>query len=254
LEISRSTYYYTPVGISDQDQELMRLIDEQYTETPFYGSPRMTAWLRRKGHVVNHKKVERLMRVMGLVAIFPRRKRWRRGPNSRIYPYLLRGLEIDRADQVWCADITYIRLLRGHVYLVAVMDWFSRYVLGWAVSGNLESDFCVGALDWALQTGMPEIFNTDQGSQFTAFKFTSCLEERGIQISMDGRGQWFDNIFVERLWRSVKYEEVYLHEYLTPNDSFLGLSRYFVFYNTERPHQALGYMTPEEVYFNSRRH
>jgi putative transposase len=229
----------------------MRLIDEQYTATPFFGSPRMTAWLRRHGHGVNHKRVERLMREMGLVAIYPRpRKPWRGGPAHHLYPYLLRDVAVIRPDQVWASDITYIRLLRGFVYLVAVLDWFSRYVLAWAVSVSMESDFCVGALDWALQRGAPEIFNTDQGSQFTAESFTKRLSERGIQISMDGRGRCWDNIFVERLWRSVKYEEVYLRDYVTVPDAVQGLSRYFLFYNTERPHQALSYRTPEEVYFN----
>jgi putative transposase len=209
----------------------------------------MTAWLRRKGCQVNHKRVERLMRVMGLTAIYPRRKPWKAGRESNIYPYLLRGLTITAPNQVWCSDITYIRLVRGFAYLVAVMDWHSRYVLGWAVSNSLESDFCVGALDWALQTGMPEIFNTDQGSQFRDARFTSRLIDHGIQVSMDGRGAWLDNVFVERLWRSVKYEEVYLHEYFTLQDSVQGLSRYLAFYNTDRPHQALGYLTPEEVYF-----
>lgn len=254
LGLPRSTYYYSPVGVSEEDLELMRLLDEKYTRTPFFGSPRMTAWLRRKGYQVNHKRVERLMRLMGLAAIYPRRKPWKAGRENQVYPYLLRGLEITAPNQVWASDITYIRLLRGFVYLVAVMDWHSRYVLGWAVSNSLESDFCVGALDWALQTGMPEIFNTDQGSQFRDAKFTSRLNDHGIQISMDGRGAWLDNVFVERLWRSVKYEEVYLHEYVTLQDSIEGLSRYFVFYNTDRPHQALGYQTPEEVYFKTRNH
>jgi len=228
----------------------MRLIDEQYTKTPFFGSPRMTAWLRRQGQAVNHKRVERLMRLMGLAAIYPRRKQWRGGSDHRVYPYLLRDFAVTRPNQVWGSDITYIRLLRGFVYLVAILDWFSRYVLAWAVSVSMESDFCVGALDWALQVAKPEICNTDQGSQFTAEAFTSRLTERGVQISMTGRGRCWDNIFTERLWRSVKYEEVYLHDYVTGPDAVHGLSAYFLFYNTERPHQALGYRTPEEVYFN----
>lgn len=251
IGLSRSSYYYAPVATSTEDLALMRLIDEQYTAAPFFGSPRMTAWLQRHGHAVNHKRVERLMREMGLAAIYPRRRKpWRSGAAHRIYPYLLRGVEVSRPDQAWASDITYIRLLRGFVYLVAVLDWFSRYVLAWAVSVSMESDFCVGALDWALQHGKPDVFNTDQGSQFTSAPFTSRLSECGIQISMDGRGRCWDNIFVERLWRSVKYEEVYLHDYQTVPDAVLGLSNYFRFYNTERPHQALGYRTPEEVYFD----
>ena len=229
----------------------MRLLDEKYTKTPFFGSPRMTAWLQRNGHHVNHKRVERLMRLMGLAAIYSRRRSRKSGRESYVYPYLLRDLAINAPDQVWAADITYIRIVRGFIYLVAVMDWYSRYVLAWALSNSLESDFCVGALDWALQTGMPAIFNTDQGSQFRDARFLSRLIDHGIQISMDGRGAWLDNVFVERLWRSVKYEEVYLHDYATAQDAVLGLSRYFAFYNCDRPHQALGYQSPREVYFKS---
>ena len=228
----------------------MRLIDEQYTRTPFYGSPKMTAWLCRKGHAVNHKRVERLMRKMGLQAICPRPKTSQPAPGHRLHPYLLRGVTVDRPDQVWATDITYIRLLHGFIYLVAVLDWFSRYVVAWSVSVSLETDFCLSALDWALQRATPEIFNTDQGSQFTSSAFTGRLKEHDIRISMDGRGRFLDNIFVERLWRSVKYEEVYLHDYVTVPDAVDGLGTYFPFYNTERPHEALDYRTPEEVYFD----
>ena len=189
---------------------------------------------------------------MGLRAICPQPKTSKPGPGHRIYPYLLRGLEVQRPNQVWASDITYIRLRGGFIYLVAVMDWFSRYVLAWEVSVSLESSFCVSTLDWALQSARPTIFNTDQGSQFTSLAFTGVLQQHGVQISMDGRGRFLDNIFVERLWRSVKYEEVYLHDYQIVPEAIAGLGRYFQFYNTERPHEALGYLTPEEAYFQSR--
>jgi putative transposase len=226
----------------------MRLLDEQYTRTPFYGSPKMTIWLWAQGYAVNHKRVERLMSLLGLQAICPKPTTSRSHPQHRVYPYLLCDVTVDHADQVWSADITYIRLRAGFLYLVAVMDWFSRYVLSWRLSNTLDSSFCVEALSAALKVGQPEVFNTDQGSQFTAEEFTDLLKARRIAISMDGRGRCLDNIFVERLWRTVKYEEVYLHDYQTPAEAFLGLKRYFEFYNTERFHQALKYQTPEEVY------
>lgn len=244
----RSSYYYRPKGESPLNLRLMRLIDEQYTKTPFYGSPRMTLWLRTQGYALNHKRVERLMRLMGLQAIYPRPNTSKPHPEHKIYPYLLRGVKIDHADQVWSADITYIRMSRGFLYLVAVMDWFSRYVLSWRLSNTLESSFCVEALEAALRFRQPEIFNTDQGTQFTSGDFTGILKDREIAISMDGRGRYLDNIFVERLWRSVKYEEVYLHDYQTPGEAYLGLKRYFKFYNIERFHQSLGGKTPYEVY------
>lgn len=230
----------------------MRRMDEQYLVTPFYGVLRMTAWLQRQGHAVNVKRVRRLMRRMGLEAIYPKpRKSLTSLADSaaRKYPYLLKGLAIERPDQVWAADITYVPLVTGWVYLVAILDWYSRYVLAWELSLTLETDFCVSALDRALATGRrPEIFNTDQGCQFTSAMFTARLLEAGIAISMDGRGRAFDNIFVERLWRTVKYEDVYLHDYQTPAESRLGLGRYFDFYDHERLHQALAYRTPAEVY------
>jgi putative transposase len=228
----------------------MRLIDEQYTRTPFYGSPKMTEWLRRRGYLVNHKRVERLMQLMGLQAICPRPNTSRPAPGHRVFPYLLRGVTVTRPNQVWASDITYIRMLHGFIYLAAVLDWYSRYVLAWSVSVSLETDFCISALDWSLETATPEIFNTDQGSQFTSRAFTGRLESNDIRISMDGRGCFFDNVFVERLWRSVKYEEVYLHDYRTVPDAVVSLRRYFDFYNTERLHEALDYQTPEEVYYN----
>ena len=228
----------------------MRLLDEQYIKTPFYGIAKMTAWLRRQGYQVNPKRVRRLMRQMGLEAVYPRRKRSLSLPDKqhRIYPYLLKDVPIDRVDQVWSTDITYIRMHRGWVYLVAVMDWFSRYVLSWDVSITLESDFCVDVLKQALSVGRPDVFNTDQGSQFTSMEFTQVLLDADIQISMDGKGRVFDNIFSERLWRTVKVEEVYLRDYQTVTEATFNLGRYVEFYNNQRLHEALGYRTPAEVY------
>jgi putative transposase len=228
----------------------MRIIDEQYVETPFYGVEKMTRWLRRKQHCVNPKRIRRLMRQMGLEAVYPKRKRDLSIPNKqhKIYPYLLDDVNVTRRGQVWSTDITYVRMYRGWVYLVAIMDWFSRYVLSWEVSITLESDFCVSALNRALASGRPEIFNTDQGSQFTSYDFTSVLHEHGIAISMDGKGRAFDNIFSERLWRTVKVEEVYMRDYQTVAEAVYYLGRYFEFYNNERLHQALDYNTPAEVY------
>ena len=230
----------------------MRLIDEQYTKTPFYGVPRITEWLKRQGHPVNHKRVARLMGLMGLEGIHPKRNLSQQSKEHKIYPYLLRDLKIERPDQVWCSDITYIRLRRGFVYLVAVMDWFSRYVLSWEISVTMERDFCLRALDKALDISSPDIFNTDQGSQFTSTDFTDRLKDHNIRISMDGRGRVFDNIFIERLWRTIKYEEVYLHDYEDVKEAFSCLDRYLNFYDTDRLHSSLGYLTPREVYFKER--
>lgn len=227
----------------------MRLIDEQYTRTPFYGVRKVTRWLGEQGYTVNVKRIRRLMRQMGLEAIYRKPRLSIPEPGHRIYPYRLGGLKIDRPDQVWSSDITYIRLQQGFVYLVAVMDWFSRYVLAWEVSVSLETSFCLAALDWALQSGEPDIFNTDQGAQFTSEDFTGRLEARGIAISMDGRGRASDNIFIERLWRTLKYEEVYLKDYLDVLEAVANLKSYFAFYNHERLHQALGYQTPAAIYF-----
>jgi putative transposase len=229
----------------------MRLIDEQFTKRPFYGARKMTAWLRSSGHSVNRKRIRRLMRIMGLVAIYPKPRLSSGGPDHKIYPYLLKGVKIKRPDQVWCADLTYIRLAHGFVYLVVIMDWQSRYILSWELSITLEKEFCMDALNRALLIAKPEIFNTDQSPQFTSEEFTALLEESEIQISMDGRGRLYDNIFVERLWRTVKYEEVYLHEYRTVFEARTHLEAYFRFYNKERPHEALGYRTPHEVYFGT---
>jgi len=250
LSLNRSSLYYTACGETGYNEQLMKLIDEQYIETPFYGIDKMTEWLRRQGHCVNHKRVRRLMRQMGLEAVYPCRKRGLSIPDKqhRIYPYLLKDVPIEHPDQVWSADITYVRMYRGWLYLVAVMDWFSRYVLSWEVSITLESDFCVDALKCALSYGRSDIFNTDQGSQFTSDDFTDILKSADIQISMDGKGRVFDNIFIERLWRTVKVEDVYLRDYQTVVEARYYLSRYFDFYNNRRLHQALGYCTPAEVY------
>lgn len=253
LALSRGAYYYRPRPADKLNEVLMRLLDEQYTKTPFYGVPKMTKWLRRQGYKVNRKRVRRLMRLMGLCAVYP--KPWLSKPakGHKKYPYLLRDLVIDRPDQVWSTDITYIRLARGFVYLVAIMDWFSRYVLSWGVSTTLETEFCLTALEKALKHSKPEIFNSDQGSQFTSTEFTGRLESSGVRISMDGRGRVFDNIFVERLWRSVKYEDVYIKGYETVSEVKAGLADYFQLYNTERLHESLGYRTPLEVYLGERR-
>jgi len=249
LGLSRSSLYYrSKGGKDDYNQRLMRLIDRQYTETPFYGSRRMKAWLNSQGHAVSRKRVSRLMNLMGIEAIYPKKRLSVPDSRAKKYPYLLKGLPIERPDQVWATDITYIRMRQGFVYLVAIMDWFSRYVLSWGVSITMEADFCIVALQGALDEAKPEIFNSDQGSQFTSAGFTGVLEAAGIRISMDGRGRAFDNIFVERLWRSVKYEEVYLKEYLTVKEAVGSLGRYFRFYNERRPHQALGYQTPHQLY------
>jgi len=249
LDLSRSSLYYQPQGESQENLHLMRLLDEQYTRTPFYGVLKMSEWLGTKGYVVTPKRVRRLLRTMGLEAIYPKPKTRVGVPEHKVYPYLLRGVAITRADQVGSCDITYVRLQTGFVYLMAVIDWFSRYVLAWSVSPTLEGEYCLKTLDAALLHGLPEVFNTDQGSQFTSLAFTGRLLDCGIQISMDGRGRALDNIFVERLWRTVKYEEVYLKEYVTPEDAITGLDAYFPFYNRERLHQSLGYRTPVEVHF-----
>jgi len=229
----------------------MDLIDRQYLLTPFYGTRRMGAILGRKGYFVNRKRIQRLMKLMGIEAIYPKKNLSRRRHDHKVYPYLLRGLEIARPNQVWSTDITYIRLESGFVYLVAIIDWFSRYVLSWELSNTLMTDFCIEALNCAFKKDnrTPEIFNTDQGCQFTAESFVSAVESMGAKISMDGRGRALDNIFIERLWRSLKYEEVYLKSYRTPKEAYDGISRYFEFYNNQRPHQSLGYKYPCEVYY-----
>lgn len=249
LGISRSTVYYRP-RVNPEDLELLRLIDEIYTAHPYYGARRIRHQLQERGHHVGRHRVRRLMRLLGLEALYPKRNLSKHHPGHKVYPYLLRNVAIERPDQVWSTDITYIRIDQGWVYLTAVMDWYSRYVLAWELSTTLDSGFCVAALKEAFQHGKPEIFNTDQGRQFTAAEFTDVLKERNIQISMDGRGRALDNVFVERLWRSLKYEEVYLHQYGSVAEARQAIASYFEFYNRRRPHQSLGYQTPETVYFN----
>ena len=253
LDISRSSVYYSPVEASEHELKSMRLIDEQYLRTPFYGSRKMVAWLRSQGYSVNRKRVQRLMRRMGIEAIFRRPRTTRPDTEHKVYPYLLRGLQIDKVNQVWAADITYIPMARGFIYLVCIMDWHSRYVLSWRLSNTLEADFCVDALEEALNSDVPGIFNTDQGSQFTSEAFTSVLLDRGVQISMDSVGAYMDNIFIERLWRSVKYEEVYLKAYDSVSEARAGIGAYLRFYNNERFHQTLGYQTPAQVFEKGRK-
>jgi putative transposase len=245
LELERSTYYYRPATDTAENLALMRAIDKTYLAHPYYGSRRMAHELG-----VNRKRMQRLMRVMGLEAIYPKPRTTRRHAEHKIYPYLLRNVQVTRPDQVWSTDITYLPLARGWLYLTAVLDWYSRYVLAWRLSDTLEGTFCCEALDEALSISQPEIFNTDQGVQFTSREFTGRLEQRGIKISMDGRGRALDNAFVERLWRTVKYEHVYLDEYADADDTLVKLRRWWRFYNQGRKHQSLGYRTPATVYFD----
>jgi putative transposase len=249
LKVARSSLYYRPAPVSADDLAVMRRMDELHLAWPFYGSRRMTAVLRREGLPVNRKRIKRLMRVMALEAIYQKPITSRKHPDHKVYPYLLRGLVIDRPNQVWCADITYIPMAKGFVYLVAVMDWFSRRVLAWRVSITLETDFCVEALQDAMNRhGQPEIFNTDQGVQFTSAAFLGELETLGVRISMDGKGRFLDNIFIERLWRSLKYEEVFIKAYRSVPEARIGIGEWLSFYNDERPHQALDYRTPTAVF------
>lgn len=250
LDVARSTAYYEAAAVSDDDLLAMRLIDEIHLRLPFYGSRRIRDELEDQGHWVNRKRVQRLMRQMGLRALYPKPRTSRPGQGHKIYPYLLQGLSIERPNQVWATDICYIPMAKGFMYLVAIMDWATRRVLSWRVSNTMDSEFCVEALEEALQRyGTPEIFNTDQGAQFTAEAFTRVLKDHEIAISMDGKGRWVDNVFVERLWRSVKYEDVYLHAYEVAAALRAGLARYFKFYNGQRRHSSLGRRTPDSVYF-----
>ncbi len=252
LELPRSSFYYRPVPVSEDDLAVMRALDELYTATPFYGSRRMQVALARRGLLVNRKRVQRVMRRMGLEAVGPKPRLSQPHPGHRVYPYLLRDVPIERVDHVWSTDITYIRLHTGFVYLCAILDWYSRYVLAWELSVTVDGQFCIDVLERALGTGRPDIFNTDQGAQFTSAAFTTPLLAAGVQISMDGRGRALDNVVVERLWRSVKYEEVYLKDYASVTEARTQLARYFAFYNHERPHQSLGYRTPAAVYAEAR--
>ncbi len=252
LDLPRSTFYHVPRPVSEEELELMALIDRCHLKHPFYGSRRIRDWLEDHGYRVNRKKVQRLMRTMDLAAQYPKRNLSLANQAHKVYPYLLRGLVIDRPNQVWATDITYIPMARGFVYLVAIMDWYSRKVLSWRVSNTLDTSFCVDALEEAIEAcGAPEIFNTDQGSQFTSEEFTGVLKRHDIRISMDGKGRWVDNVFVERLWRSVKYEEVYLKAYDSMAAAKASPGRYFAFYNTERRHQSLDRRTPDSVYYES---
>lgn len=252
LNLNRSTVYYQAKPVSAEDLNLMRRIDEMHLKRPFYGSRRIRDWLEDEGHKVNRKRVQRLMRQMGIAALYPKACTSKPGKGHKIYPYLLRNRIIDSPNQVWAADLTYIPMAKGFAYLVAIMDWHSRRVLSWRVSNSMDSDFCVDALEEALgRYGSPEIFNTDQGSQFTSEAFTGVLKEANVDISMDGKGRWMDNVFVERLWRSVKYEEVYLKSYETVAEARAGIDTYLEFYNSERRHQGLNRQTPDQVYWGS---
>ncbi len=248
LGLSRSGFYYEPTGHSALNLLLMRLIDAEYTCHPFYGYRKMVRFLQARDYAVNKKRVARLMQIMGLQAMVPGPHTSRPAPDNKVYPYLLRGLAIERVNHVWSCDITYIPMPRGFVYLFAVIDWYSRFVLAWELSTTLDTAFCLAGLERALALGTPVIFNTDQGAQFTSVEFTTRLLSAGIAISMDGRGRALDNIFVERLWRTVKYEDIYLNGYETPRDVYGGLGSYFSFYNGERRHQSLGYRTPRDVH------
>jgi len=252
VSINRSGFYYRRAGETPLNLELMRLIDAQFLETPWYGSRQMVRHLRHEGYVVGRKRVRRLMATMGLAPIYQRPRTTVPHPEHRVYPYLLRDVVIDRPNQVWCADLTYIPMRRGFLYLVAIMDWATRKVLSWRVSNTMEVEFCIEALEEALQRfGRPDIFNTDQGSQFTSPRFTGVLQDAGVRISMDGRGRWMDNVFIERLWRSLKYECVYLHAFEAGSELRAGLSRWIGYYNARRPHSALAGRTPDEAYGTS---
>jgi len=247
--ISRSSYYYEPAGESALNLQLMRLIDAEYLKTPWYGSRQMARRLRQLGHNVNRKRVRRLMGLMGIEAVYRKPRTSVPGDGHRIYPYLLRDVEVTRPNQVWCSDVTYIPMPRGFMYFVAVMDWYSRKVLSWRLSNTLDASFCVEALEDAMgRYGKPEIFNTDQGSQFTSLEFTEVLGKAGVRISMDGKGRWMDNVFIERLWRSLKYECVYLNAFETGSEARAGIGDWVAYYNGERPHSSLGGLTPDDVY------
>lgn len=251
LGLKRSTYYYEPKGESAENQDLIKIIDAQFLDTPFYGTRQMRRHLRNLGYKVGRRRVRRLMRKMGLAAVYQKPRTSTAHPTHKKYPYLLRGMKITKPNQVWCADITFIPMPKGHLYLVAIMDWYSRAVLAWRLSNTMDSDFCVATLEDAIHRyGVPEIFNTDQGSQFTSFDFTGVLKSAGIRISMDGKGRWMDNVFIERLWRSVKWECVYLREFEKGSELRQGLKNYFHFYNCRRPHSFFAGKRPMEVYYD----
>jgi len=249
LGVHRSAYYYEPVGESVLNLSIMNWLDKQYTATPFFGVERMHKHILAEGYDVNVKRIRRLLRLMGLYAIYPKKHTSIADKSHKVYPYLLRNLEIKRQNQVWSTDITYIQMAKGFLYLVAIIDWFSRYVISWRISNTMDTAFCIEALQEALESGKPEIFNTDQGSQFTSNEYTKCLLDNGVKISMDGKGRCLDNIFVERLWRSVKYEYVYLNSINDGKELWHGLNDYFTFYNHKRLHQSLHYKTPYSVHY-----
>ena len=250
LDIARSSYYFSPQGLNTEDIFVMNAIDKIYTKYPFYGSPKITDALRRQGYQYNHKRIARLMRIMGIQALYPKRNLSKQNQGHRVFPYLLRNKKIERKDQVWSTDITYIPMRCGFAYLVAVIDWYSRYVLSWEISNTLDVHFCVAAVEEALRQTKPEIFNTDQGSQFTSDIFVNTIISNDIALSMDSKGRALDNVFIERLWRSLKYEDIYIKDYETMPELYQGINSYFYFFNNERSHQSLNYMTPAEVYFD----
>jgi putative transposase len=248
LQVNRSSLYYQPVLVSEEELAIMKRLDELYTAHPFYGVRKLTVLLGNEGFRINHKRVSRLMREMGLAAIYQKPKTSVIAPENKIYPYLLRAIAIISPDQVWATDITYIRMKQGFIYLSAILDWFSRYIIAWGLSINMDLDFCLDVLQQGLLVGTPGIFNTDQGSQYTSPQHTGLLEASGVNVSMDGRGRYLDNIFTERLWRTVKYEEVYLKDYQSIQEARISMREYIRFYNEERPHQSLDYQTPQQVY------
>lgn len=248
LSVQRTNLYYMPRPVSEETLTIMNLIDQEYLHHPFYGSPKLTEAVRQAGFIVNHKRVERLMQRMGIQAIMPKRNLSKKAQENRVFPYLLRGVEITHPNQVWSTDVTYVPMAHGFMYLTAVIDWFSRYVLAWEISNTFDAAFCVGVVRRAFEIAVPEIFNTDQGAQYTSDEFTEFITGTTAKFSMDGRGRALDNVFVERLWRSVKYEEIYLHSYTDGYGLHDGLDQYFRFFNHERFHAALGYRTPADVY------
>lgn len=250
IDLSRSSYYYIPQGITEEELLIMRKIDRIYTDYPFYGVRKITAELKRQGYVYNHKRIWRLMQIMGIQALRPIKALSKANKDHLIYPYLLRGVRVNSNNLVWSSDITYLPIYKGYAYLVAVIDWFSRYILSWELSNSLDVYFCLEALSKALKQGKPKIFNTDQGSQFTSIAFTETITGNHIQMSMDSKGRALDNIFIERFWRSLKYEDIYIKDYQSISDLRMGLNNYFDFYNYRRVHQALNYKTPAEIYFN----
>ena len=252
IELPRSSYYFEPKGITEEDLEIMRLIDKIYTDYPFYGYRKITHEFRKRGEVYNHKRILRLIKLMGIQALTPKRNLSKASKDHLIFPYLLRNVSITKTNQVWSTDITYIPLYKSYAYLVAVIDWFSKYVLSWEISNSLDVGFCLNALDKALRKGKPEIFNTDQGSQFTSESFVNRVLSNDIRLSMDSKGRALDNIFIERLWRSLKYEDIYLKEYRSYRELFEGLKNYFYFYNNKRSHQSLNYRTPADLFLNYR--